>query len=235
MWSVRVCEGCPICCREQLAVSGRSSHVALELTLATRVRVVSSVVDSCLTFLCFQGSGLAGTPVRLALASAFTNPGRGEGEAQRGQPRLLSLSRGLVRLELWELSPSCGTAAATSGWRSRPKRHWPVLSARAVGETHASVHCFGVSVWPTESASCAAPRFHGWSNRHRLAVFHWRRCRESCRNSSIIASLCESGQSDRLLLECPPPSPAPLGLPRVAFRRWHPLYESLLLVKSRCR
>ena len=49
MWSVRVCEGCPIWHRERRAVSGPASQVALELTLATRVRVVSSIFDSGLT------------------------------------------------------------------------------------------------------------------------------------------------------------------------------------------
>ena len=87
MWSVRVCEGCPIWRRDRRAVVGPASQVALELTLATRVRVISSIVDSCLTWTSFQGSGFAGIPVRLALASAFTNPGRREGEAQRDQPR----------------------------------------------------------------------------------------------------------------------------------------------------
>ena len=179
MWSVRVCEGCPIWRRDRQARQGRTSHVPLELTLATRVRVVSWIVDSCLTSPSFQGSGFAGTPVRLALASAFTIPGRREGEAQRGQPRLLSRSRGrVVRLELGESSPSRETAAAASGWRSRPKPRWPVLSATAVDEIHASVNPGGAVAWPIEAAWHAVPRFRGWSNRRRLVVFRWRHCRE---------------------------------------------------------
>ncbi len=46
MWSVRVCEGCPIWRRERRVVAGPASQVALELTLATRVRVISSIVDT---------------------------------------------------------------------------------------------------------------------------------------------------------------------------------------------